>query len=237
MSTTAAAVAAGSNNNSEGSSKMKQFILAGGKGALGALGGAIRGGSAVAAQIKTADPNAVVGSSNTSGVMAEPEMPEITGAMIGGTMRNNPNVIEPNSTNNLQDIPGMSAYDLRQKYAELITSGTAGSGSNRNLLKAYASRIKELSSGPNGGGAFGAFTGFNAATKDPHSFLENQDQYSVEENVNSMNDSIEMMETGGFSPTAKSTATGVFGSQDQRDLAVGASTSQKMLASLSRTQS
>ena len=131
----------------------------------------------------------------------------------------------------------MSAYDLRQKYAELITSGTAGSGSNRNLLKAYASRIKELSSGPNGGGAFGAFTGFNAATKDPHSFLENQDQYSVEENVNSMNDSIEMMETGGFSPTAKSTATGVFGSQDQRDLAVGASTSEKMLASLSRTQS
>ena len=233
---TAAAVAAGTNNNSGGLSKMEQLMLTGGKGAIGALGGAIRVGSAAGAQIKTANPNAVVGSSNTSGMLAEPEMPEITGAMIGGTMRNNPNVIEPNSTTNLQDIPGMSAYDLRQKYAELITSGTAGSGSNRNLLKAYASRIKELSSGPNGGGSFGAFTGFNAA-KDPHSFLKNQGQDSVEENVNSMNDSIEMMETGGFSPEAQSTASGVFGTQDQRELAVGATTSQKMLASLSRTQS
>jgi len=228
MSTAAAAVAAGSNNS--GGNKAEKFMQYGSAIGLGA-------GVAAGANIKTANPNAVGANPNAGGPGPEPEMPEITGAMIGGTMRNNPNVVAPAATTNLQDIPGMSAYDLRQKYAELITSGEAGSGKNRNLLKAYASRIKELSSGPNGGGAFGAFTGFNAATKDPHSFLKNRDSYSVEENVNSMNDSIEMMDTGGFSPNAQSTATGVFGTQDQRDLAVGASTSQKMLASLSRTQS
>lgn len=186
---------------------------------------------------KTLVRNGKIVDPNAPAVQADPEMPEITGAMTGGTMRNNPNVINtPEATPAIQDVAGMSGHDLRQKYAELITGGTAGTGSNRSLLKAYAARIKELSSGPNGGGAFGAFTGFDKV-KDPHSFLKNQDSYSVDENVNSMNDSADMIDAGGFSPQAQATATGVFGSQTQRDMAAGASTSQRMLASLSRTQS
>lgn len=189
---------------------------------------------------KTLVRNGKIVDPNAPAVQAKPEMPEITGAMTGGTMRNNPNVIDPSdATPAIQDISGMSGHDLRQKYAELITSGTAGTGSNRSLLKAYAARIKELSSGPNGGGAFGAFTGFDKV-KDPHSFLEEQTPSGFDkqiEDVNSTNDSIEMMDTGRFSPQAQATAAGVFGSQAQRDLAAGASTSQRMIASLSRTQS